>query len=125
MTAATDAWWELGTDYQSRQAAVRAVQCPHCHAEPGVSCTTPNGWAALHKVRINAAAGRLPGTDEGNVGPSRVGKSMTKRRSVMPGYERLAETAADYLRGLVEGAADSPASGRWTAHHGIGGWYVE
>lgn len=60
MTAATDAWWDLGTDYQSRQTAVRAVRCPRCHAEPGQQCTTPNGWAALHKARINAAAGRQP-----------------------------------------------------------------
>lgn len=57
MTAATEMWWDLGDSYQARQAAVTAVACPHCHAAPGVQCRTPNGWAALHKARINVAAG--------------------------------------------------------------------
>ncbi len=37
----------------------------------------------------------------------------------------ITEAAADYLRRLAEASSDSPAAARWTAHHGIGGWYVE
>jgi hypothetical protein len=50
------------TTYQERRALYLSVPCPmpRCGKPPGWACTTPNGWATLHKARIRAALGQTP-----------------------------------------------------------------
>lgn len=75
------------TEFAARRRLARTVVCPmpRCRAPIGADCRTPNGYAALHSVRVKAAAGT----------PSKV---KPRRHRLTDAQAQRIETAAEHGR---------------------------